>query len=39
VLARPGIRERLAAVGDASVSRAPLPGPDREQLLALLGGG
>jgi 2-polyprenyl-6-methoxyphenol hydroxylase-like FAD-dependent oxidoreductase len=36
VLARPGVAERIVEVGGANEAQAP-PGPDREQLLALLG--
>jgi 2-polyprenyl-6-methoxyphenol hydroxylase-like FAD-dependent oxidoreductase len=36
ILARPGLAERIAELTDG-VAPPPLPGPDREQLLALVG--
>jgi 2-polyprenyl-6-methoxyphenol hydroxylase-like FAD-dependent oxidoreductase len=36
VLARPGVAERIVEIGSAHEAQPP-PGPDREQLLALLG--
>jgi 2-polyprenyl-6-methoxyphenol hydroxylase-like FAD-dependent oxidoreductase len=36
VLARPGMRERIAELGDGELFQ--LPGPDREQLLKLIAG-
>jgi hypothetical protein len=36
VLARPGMRERIARLGEGEPFQ--LPGPDREQLLKLIAG-